>query len=74
MMWPIQDLARVYAEMQHSIASAERIFTLLDSVPEVYNRPGAIDPGTIRGTIEFDHVDFTYEDGKPVLTDFSFEG
>ncbi len=73
MMWPIQDLARVYAEMQHSIASAERIFTLLDSVPEVFDRPGAIDPGTIRGMIEFDHVDFTYEDGKPVLTDFSLK-
>ena len=73
MMWPIQDLARVYAEMQHSIASAERIFTLLDTVPEVYDRPGSIDPGTIRGTIEFDHVDFTYEDGKPVLTDFSLK-
>jgi ATP-binding cassette subfamily B protein len=71
MMWPIQDLARVYAEMQHSIASAERIFTLLDSAPEVWDRPGAIDPGTIKGTIEFDHVDFTYEDGKPVLTDFT---
>jgi ATP-binding cassette, subfamily B, bacterial len=73
MMWPIQDLARVYAEMQHSIASAERIFTLLDSVPEVFDRPGANDPGTIKGTIEFDHVDFTYEDGKPVLTDFSLK-
>jgi ATP-binding cassette subfamily B protein len=73
MMWPIQDLARVYAEMQHSIASGERIFTLLDSVPEVYDRPGAVDPGTIKGEIEFDHVDFTYEDGKPVLTDFSLK-
>ncbi len=73
MMWPIQDLARVYAEMQHSVASAERIFTLLDSVPEVYDRPGAVDPGTIKGLIEFDHVDFTYEDGKPVLTDFSLK-
>jgi ATP-binding cassette subfamily B protein len=73
MMWPVQDLARVYAEMQHSIASAERIFTLLDSVPEVYDRPDAVDPGTIRGTIEFDHVDFTYEDEKPVLSDFSLK-
>ena len=73
MMWPIQDLARVYAEMQHSIASAERIFTLLDSVPEVYDRPDAVDPGTIRGVIEFDHVDFTYEDEKPVLSDFSLK-
>jgi ATP-binding cassette, subfamily B, bacterial len=73
MMWPVQDLARVYAEMQHSIASAERVFTLLDSVPEVRDRPGAIDPGTIQGEIEFDHVDFTYEDGKPVLTDFTLK-
>ncbi len=73
MMWPIQDLARVYAEMQHSIASGERIFTLLDSVPEVYDRQGAVDPGTIKGEIEFDHVDFTYEDGKPVLTDFTMK-
>jgi ATP-binding cassette subfamily B protein len=73
MMWPVQDLARVYAEMQHSIASAERIFTLLDSVPEVYDRADAVDPGTIRGTIEFDHVDFTYEDEKPVLSDFSLK-
>ncbi len=73
MMWPIQDLARVYAEMQHSIASGERIFTLLDSVPEVFDRPGAVDPGTIKGEIEFDHVDFTYEDGKPVLTDFTMK-
>ncbi len=73
MMWPVQDLARVYAEMQHSIASAERIFTLLDSVPDVHDRPGAIDPGTIQGEIEFDHVDFYYEDEKPVLTDFSLK-
>jgi ATP-binding cassette, subfamily B, bacterial len=73
MMWPIQDLARVYAEMQHSIASGERIFTLLDSVPEVFDRQGADDPGSITGEIEFDHVDFTYEDGKQVLTDFTMK-
>ena len=73
MMWPIQDLARVYAQMQQSIASAERIFSLLDAVPEVTDQPDAIDPGTIRGQIEFDHVDFSYEDGEPVLTDFSLQ-
>jgi len=70
MMWPVQDLARVYAEMQHAIASAERIFSLMDAVPEVSDKPGAIDPGTVRGEIEFDHVDFWYEPGKPVLQDF----
>ncbi len=71
MMWPIQDLARVYADMQHAIASAERSFSLVDAKPEVADKPGASDPGTVRGDIEFDHVDFWYEQGKPVLTDFS---
>jgi ATP-binding cassette subfamily B protein len=73
MLWPVQDLARVYAEMQHTIASAERVFSLIDAVPEVVDRPRAIDPGTIRGDIEFDHVDFWYEPDKPVLTDFTLK-
>jgi ATP-binding cassette subfamily B protein len=73
MLWPVQDLARVYAEMQHTIASAERVFSLIDAVPEVTDRPGAVDPGTIRGDIEFDHVDFWYEPDKPVLTDFTLK-
>lgn len=71
MLWPVQDLARVYAEMQHAVASAERVFSLLDAVPEVRDLPGAVDPGTLRGDIEFDHVDFYYEEGQPVLKDFS---
>jgi len=73
MMWPIQDLARVYAEMQHSIASAERIFKLADTPPEVRNRPGAVAAETLIGEIEFDHVDFSYEDRKLVLRDFTLK-
>jgi ATP-binding cassette, subfamily B, bacterial len=68
MMWPIQDLARVYAEMQHAIASAERIFSLIDAVPEVVDRPGAIDPGTCAATSSSTTSSFYYEQGKPVLT------
>ena len=71
MMWPIQDLARVYAEMQHSIASAERIFKLVDTPPEVHDRPEAVEAKTLMGRIEFDHVDFYYEDRKLVLSDFT---
>ncbi len=71
MMWPVQDLARVYSEMQHAIASAERTFSLIDAQPEVADRPGAFDPGTIAGEIEFEHVDFWYEPDKPVLRDFN---
>ncbi len=71
MLWPVQDLARVYAEMQHSIASAERIFKLVDTPPEVRDRPDAAPASTLLGSIEFDHVDFFYEDRKPVLSDFT---
>jgi ATP-binding cassette subfamily B protein len=73
MLWPIQEMARVYAEMQHAIASAERVFSLVDAVPDVTDRPGAVDPGTVRGDIEFDGVDFWYEEDKPVLRDFNLK-
>jgi ATP-binding cassette subfamily B protein len=71
MLWPIQEMARVYAEMQQAIASGERIFSLIDAVPEIQDQTGADDPGTIRGDIVFDKVNFQYEEGKPVLKDFS---
>jgi ATP-binding cassette subfamily B protein len=73
MMWPIQDLARVFAEMQHSLASAERIFSLIDAVPDIRDRPGAIDPGSLKGEIEFENVSFFYEDKKAILTKFSLK-
>jgi ATP-binding cassette, subfamily B, bacterial len=69
MLWPIQEMARVYAEMQQAIASAERVFSLIDSEPEVKDRPGALSPDSIRGDIEFDNVEFYYEANKPVLQD-----
>ncbi|MFC2016039.1 ABC transporter ATP-binding protein, partial [Chloroflexota bacterium] len=73
MLWPVQELARVYAEMQQAIASAERVFSLIDSVPDVTDQTDAVDPGTIRGDIEFDDVDFWYEAEKPVLSGFSLK-
>ncbi|NMC47456.1 MAG: ABC transporter ATP-binding protein [Chloroflexi bacterium] len=72
MMWPIQDLARVIAEMQRAIASAERIFTLIDTTPDVRDRPEAYDPGSIRGNIEFEKVSFWYESNTPVIKELSF--
>jgi ATP-binding cassette subfamily B protein len=73
MIWPIQDLARVYADMQNSIASAERIFKLVDTQPDVQDRPEAFAAETIRGEIEFEHVSFSYEDRKLILNDFSLK-
>jgi ATP-binding cassette subfamily B protein len=70
MLWPIQEVARVYAEMQQAVASAERVFSLQDAVPEITDQRGAEDPGTIGGDIEFDSVGFWYDPENPVLTDF----
>ena len=72
MMWPIEDLARVFAELQRAVASAERIFNLIDTDPEIKDKPTAIDPGTIRGDITFEHVHFWYEDELPVIKDLNF--
>ncbi|MBN1647512.1 MAG: ABC transporter ATP-binding protein [Spirochaetales bacterium] len=70
-MWPIQDLSRVFAEMQRSLTSAERVFSLLDTEPEIQDKTGCHDAETLHGSIVFDHVDFYYDKKNPVLTDFS---
>ena len=41
-LWPIQDLARVYADMQNAVASSERVFSLIDTQPGIHNRPDAV--------------------------------
>jgi len=68
----VENIARVYNVTQQSVASAERTFSLLDTAPEIVNRSGAMDPGTIAGDIEFDRVDFRYGEGTPVLSGFTF--
>ena len=71
MLWPVQDLARVYAEMQHAVASAERTFSLLDTEPEIKDRPNAVAAETLMGEIRFEDVTFYYTDDKPVLRNFN---
>ncbi len=71
MLWPVQEMARVYAQMQQSVASAERAFSLIDAVPEIQEKPGALTPSSLRGDILFENVSFYYEKGKPVLDHFN---
>ncbi len=72
-MWPIQDMARVYAQMQNAIASAERIFNLIDTEPAVKDRARTIDTDTIEGDIRFENVHFSYEKDDPVIKDMNFQ-
>ena len=47
-------------------------FGVLDTVPALRDRPGAIDPGRVRGLIEFKDVSFSYDDRRLAVTDLSF--
>jgi len=71
-MWPIQDMARVYAQMQNAVASAERIFNLIDTEPDVKNRSKTLDTDTIQGDIRFENVHFHYEKDDPVIRGMNF--
>ena len=69
---PIQQIAVLWTNIQNAIAGAERIFTILDEKPAVYNKPSAQEMPPIQGQVEFDHATHSYEDGVPVLKDVSF--
>lgn len=71
MLWPIQDMARVYAEMQRSVASAERVFSLLDTQPDVADPVHAVKLTSMAGAISFVDVAFRYKEGEDVLRDFN---
>ena len=69
---PIQTLAEQFDMLQRSFASAEKIFSILDMVPEVVDEPDAIELDEIRGEIEFKDVWFAYKPGEWVLKGVSF--
>ena len=71
-LWPIQDLARVYAEMQNAVASSERVFSLIDAVPGVSDCPGTVELSSLLGDVKFENVSFHYEDDEPVIRNLSF--
>lgn len=69
---PIQTLAEQFDVLQRSFAAAEKIFTIMDMVPEVVDEPDAIELDEIRGEIEFKDVWFAYKPGEWVLKGVSF--
>ena len=82
---PISNIARIFAELQASQAAAERVVSMLETEPEIFDTPDVVArygdsfnprrenwPG-IKGDIEFDHVSFHYATGEEVLHDFSLK-
>ncbi len=67
---PFMMLGQLVMMGQRAKASAERIFEILDENPDIVERPGAFDLVDVRGTIDFNHVDFAYANGAEILNDF----
>lgn len=69
---PIQNLGNFYNSMVTTGAYVERIFELLDEPEDITDRDGATELPPIRGHVTFDHVNFSYEPGNPILKDVNF--
>ncbi len=70
---PIQELAENFNVVQSAAAAAERIFWLMDTVPQIQDDPEAVHMDTFQGHIEFKNVWFAYREEEWVLRDVSFE-
>ncbi len=70
---PIQSLAEQFNWLQSAMASAEKIFTVFDMVPEVQDAPDAVELDEVKGEIEFRDVWFSYIPGEWVLKGVSFK-
>jgi ATP-binding cassette subfamily B protein len=69
---PLRDFSQKYAVMQSAMASAERIFQLLDTPVDVQNAKQPVVPKPFRGEVGFENVWFQYKAGDPVLKGVSF--
>jgi ABC-type multidrug transport system fused ATPase/permease subunit len=69
---PINQIHSVNHMLQHALAASERVFDILDTPPDVTDRPGAVTPShRLTGEVQFDHVHFRYRADVPVLKDLS---
>lgn len=77
--YPIRDMARIFADLQSSQASAERVMSLMETKPDITDSPEVIEKygsnrdkwPKITGNIEFENVTFAYKSGEKVLENFN---
>ncbi len=69
----VANLSTIANSVQQSLTAARRVFEVLDTPVEVRNRPNAITPARLTGSVIFDRVTFGYHAGTPVLENVSFE-
>ncbi len=69
---PVREIAEKYNIVQAAMASSERVFRILDTPPEVADRPGAVPAPGLGGSVDFENVSFSYDGRTPVLEEVSF--
>jgi len=70
---PFGSAARVFGQIKEAQGAMQRVFEILDTPPEIQDRPGAVDLPPIIGYVSAKHVSFAYDVRHPVLVDVSFE-
>jgi ATP-binding cassette subfamily B protein len=70
---PLRQLANLYNTIQAALAGAERVFEIIDASPEMQDAPDALPLERIHGDVRFEHVNFEYRPGTPVIKDMSLE-
>jgi len=70
---PLRQLANIYNSIQAALAGAERVFDIIDTPSEVDDAPDAVPLKAVRGRVRFEHVNFEYEPGVPIIKDMTLE-
>jgi ATP-binding cassette subfamily B protein/subfamily B ATP-binding cassette protein MsbA len=67
---PVWNIVNSFSELQRSLAAMERVFEVLGMEDDKPDRPGAVDAPPVVEQLRFEHVDFEYREGRPVVKDF----
>ncbi len=70
---PLQSLTRLNDWMQRAFTAAERVFEVIDTEPEDYDREDAVQPGRLKGEVKIDDITFGYDKAAPVLRSISLD-
>ncbi|MGI6666767.1 MAG: ABC transporter ATP-binding protein [Bacillota bacterium] len=73
LFWPIRNLVEVWNWVLQAAVSSERVFEVLDTEPNVQDKPDAIELGSVEGHVEFKDITFGYDPSLPVLHNVNIE-
>ncbi|WP_394233358.1 ABC transporter ATP-binding protein [Niallia oryzisoli] len=70
---PINQLSSLFNMLQSAIAGAERVFEVMDETPDIVDHYNAVSIDSLKGDVEFSHVDFSYDNSRPILKNIDFQ-